>query len=152
MFQNQLLWNQSLKGKSTSSIRVHTVWRVYGLVSSLMYLRTYDSLCMTKKVSGMKNGSALINMECVPKPDIVVAGQPLPPCIQRYLKWNLSNITPIVVRRTVSNSGYRLVRSKFRRHLRIRLLLSVCRSFFILLSRIERMDGYLGKTHEIPAL
>ncbi|XP_052124662.1 tubulin monoglutamylase TTLL4 isoform X2 [Frankliniella occidentalis] len=37
-------------------------------------------------------------------------GPALPPTIQRNLKWNLSTITPLVVRRTVLNSGFRLIR------------------------------------------
>ncbi|KAJ1521378.1 hypothetical protein ONE63_003053 [Megalurothrips usitatus] len=37
-------------------------------------------------------------------------GPALPPSIQRNLKWNLSTITPLVVRRTVVNSGFRLIR------------------------------------------
>lgn len=32
--------------------------------------------------------------------------------MQKLLKWKLSSITPIVVRRTIQNSGFKLVRSE----------------------------------------
>lgn len=32
--------------------------------------------------------------------------------LQKLLKWKLSSITPIVVRRTIQNSGFKLVRSE----------------------------------------
>lgn len=35
---------------------------------------------------------------------------PLP--IQKHLKWKLTTITPIVVKRTLTNSGFRLVKSE----------------------------------------
>jgi hypothetical protein len=34
----------------------------------------------------------------------------LPREIQKHLKWRLSNITPVVVKKTLTNSGYRLLR------------------------------------------
>ncbi|GLV34593.1 Tubulin tyrosine ligase-like 4A [Carabus blaptoides fortunei] len=34
----------------------------------------------------------------------------LPPGVARFLKWRLSTITPVVVRKTLSNTGFRLVR------------------------------------------
>ncbi|GLG94629.1 Tubulin polyglutamylase TTLL4 [Gryllus bimaculatus] len=37
-------------------------------------------------------------------------GEPLPPEVSSILKWKLSTITPVVVRRTLVNSGFRLVR------------------------------------------
>jgi len=37
-------------------------------------------------------------------------GDSLPPCIQKLLKWKLSTITPVVVRRTILNSNFKLVR------------------------------------------
>ncbi|XP_066994664.2 tubulin polyglutamylase ttll-4 isoform X2 [Anabrus simplex] len=37
-------------------------------------------------------------------------GEALPPDIARHLKWKLSTITPLVVRRTLVNSGFKLVR------------------------------------------
>ncbi|XP_054266333.1 tubulin monoglutamylase TTLL4-like isoform X2 [Macrosteles quadrilineatus] len=39
-----------------------------------------------------------------------VKGAALPPSIQKLLKWKLSTITPVVVRRTVLNSNFKLVR------------------------------------------
>ncbi|XP_049950814.1 tubulin monoglutamylase TTLL4-like isoform X1 [Schistocerca serialis cubense] len=42
-------------------------------------------------------------------------GEPLPYEIGRHMKWKLSTITPLVVRRTLVNSGFRLVRSEFSR-------------------------------------
>lgn len=36
---------------------------------------------------------------------------------RRYLKWKLSTITPILVRKTLINTGFRLVRSEFTRGL-----------------------------------
>nr|CAD7571741.1 unnamed protein product [Timema californicum] len=39
-----------------------------------------------------------------------VKGESLPTEIQRLLKWKLSTITPLVVRRTLLNTGFRLVR------------------------------------------
>uniref|UniRef100_A0A1B6JU11 Tubulin polyglutamylase TTLL4 n=1 Tax=Homalodisca liturata TaxID=320908 RepID=A0A1B6JU11_9HEMI len=37
-------------------------------------------------------------------------GPGLPTCIQKLLKWKLSTITPVVVRRTIVNSNFKLVR------------------------------------------
>ncbi|XP_025207302.1 uncharacterized protein LOC112603094 [Melanaphis sacchari] len=39
-------------------------------------------------------------------------GKSFPLSLQKLLKWKLSSITPIVVRRTVQNSGFKLVRSE----------------------------------------
>lgn len=39
-------------------------------------------------------------------------GPTVPPVIQKLLKWKLTTITPIVVRKIVLNSGFRLLRSK----------------------------------------
>ncbi|XP_023707148.1 tubulin polyglutamylase TTLL4 isoform X2 [Cryptotermes secundus] len=39
-----------------------------------------------------------------------VKGEGLPAEIQRHMKWKLSTITPLVIRRTLVNSGFRLVR------------------------------------------
>ncbi|VVC41200.1 Hypothetical protein CINCED_3A015863 [Cinara cedri] len=39
-----------------------------------------------------------------------VKGESFPLPLQRLLKWKLSSITPIVVRRTIQNSGFKLVR------------------------------------------
>lgn len=39
-----------------------------------------------------------------------VKGSPLPTQIQSLLKWKLSRITPVIVRRTVYNSGFKIVR------------------------------------------
>ncbi|XP_069689202.1 tubulin monoglutamylase TTLL4-like isoform X2 [Periplaneta americana] len=44
-----------------------------------------------------------------------VKGEALPSEIQRHMKWKLSTITPLVIRRTLVNSGFRLVRSEFYR-------------------------------------
>jgi len=44
-------------------------------------------------------------------------GESLPAEIQRLMKWKLSTITPLVVRRTLINSGFRLVRSTCSRRL-----------------------------------
>lgn len=41
----------------------------------------------------------------------------LPHTANKHLKWRLSNITPIVVRKTLSNTGFRLVRSEYSRGL-----------------------------------
>lgn len=37
----------------------------------------------------------------------------IPAGSRKYFKWKLSTITPIVVRKTLTNSGFRLVRSEF---------------------------------------
>uniref|UniRef100_A0AAR5QAX9 Tubulin polyglutamylase TTLL4 n=1 Tax=Dendroctonus ponderosae TaxID=77166 RepID=A0AAR5QAX9_DENPD len=37
------------------------------------------------------------------------------PCGRKFFKWKLSTITPIIVRKTLSNSGFALVRSEFSR-------------------------------------
>lgn len=37
------------------------------------------------------------------------------PASSKALKWKLSTITPILVRRTLTNTGFRLVRSEFSR-------------------------------------
>ncbi|KAJ9579962.1 hypothetical protein L9F63_004345 [Diploptera punctata] len=39
-----------------------------------------------------------------------VKGEALPSEIQRHMKWKLSTITPLVIRRTLLNSGFKLVR------------------------------------------
>jgi len=43
---------------------------------------------------------------------IVIIGESFPLSLQKLLKWKLSSITPIVVRRTIQNSGFKLVRSE----------------------------------------
>lgn len=42
----------------------------------------------------------------------LLKGESFPPPLQKLLKWKLSSITPIVVRRTIQNSGFKLVRSE----------------------------------------
>lgn len=37
-------------------------------------------------------------------------GPKMPSSIQKHLRWRLSNITPVIVRKTLLNSGFRLVR------------------------------------------
>jgi len=39
-------------------------------------------------------------------------GESFPLVLQKFLKWKLSSVTPIVVRRTIENSGFKLVRSE----------------------------------------
>lgn len=39
-------------------------------------------------------------------------GPPMPPTIAKVLKWKLTTITPIVIRKVLLNSGFRLLRSK----------------------------------------
>ena len=41
-------------------------------------------------------------------------GPPMPPAIHKVLKWKLTLITPIVVRKVLLNSGFRLLKSKWR--------------------------------------
>ncbi|CAI6358011.1 unnamed protein product [Macrosiphum euphorbiae] len=41
-----------------------------------------------------------------------IKGESFPLSLQKLLKWKLSSITPIVVRRTIQNSGFKLVRSE----------------------------------------
>lgn len=36
----------------------------------------------------------------------------LPPGVGRFLKWRLSTITPVIVRKTLQNTGFRLVKSE----------------------------------------
>ncbi|XP_041982603.1 tubulin polyglutamylase ttll-4-like isoform X3 [Aricia agestis] len=36
----------------------------------------------------------------------------IPPAIQKHLKWKLTTITPIVVKKTLTNSGFRLIKSE----------------------------------------
>jgi len=43
---------------------------------------------------------------------IIITGESFPLSLQKLLKWKLSSITPIVVRRTIQNSGFKLVRSE----------------------------------------
>lgn len=47
----------------------------------------------------------------------------LPPG-RRYLKWKLSTITPIVVRKTLQNTGFQLIRSEFSRGVHSHFFLS----------------------------
>jgi len=42
----------------------------------------------------------------------IITGESFPLSLQKLLKWKLSSITPIVVRRTIQNSGFKLVRSE----------------------------------------
>ena len=39
-------------------------------------------------------------------------GPPMPAAITKVLKWKLTTITPIVIRKVLLNSGFRLLRSK----------------------------------------
>ena len=39
-----------------------------------------------------------------------VSETPLPAEVRKHLRWKLSNITPAVVKRIVTNSGFRLMR------------------------------------------
>lgn len=41
------------------------------------------------------------------------SGEQFPIHVHKLLRWKLSNITPVVVRKVVANSGYRLLKSKF---------------------------------------
>jgi len=43
---------------------------------------------------------------------IIITGESFPLSLQKLLKWKLSSITPIVVRQTIQNSGFKLVRSE----------------------------------------
>lgn len=40
-------------------------------------------------------------------------GPPMPAAVQKLLKWKLTAITPIVIRKVLINTGFRLLRSKF---------------------------------------
>lgn len=37
-------------------------------------------------------------------------GPPLPPCVTKILKWKLTAVTPVVVRKVLMNSGFRLLK------------------------------------------
>jgi len=43
---------------------------------------------------------------------IIITGESFPLSLQKLLKWKLSSVTPIVVRRTIQNTGFKLVRSE----------------------------------------
>lgn len=45
---------------------------------------------------------------------ICFSGEQFPIHIHKLLRWKLSNITPVVVRKVVANSGYRLLKSKLK--------------------------------------
>lgn len=40
-------------------------------------------------------------------------GAPMPVAVTRILKWKLTTITPIVIRKVLLNSGFRLLKRKF---------------------------------------
>lgn len=39
-------------------------------------------------------------------------GVPMPPAVTKILKWKLTTITPIVIRKVLLNSGFRLLKRK----------------------------------------
>lgn len=39
-------------------------------------------------------------------------GAPMPPAVTKILKWKLTTITPIVIRKVLLNSGFRLLKRK----------------------------------------
>jgi len=43
---------------------------------------------------------------------IIITGETFPLPLQKLLKWKLSSITPIVVRQTIQNSGFKLIKSE----------------------------------------
>jgi len=43
---------------------------------------------------------------------IIITGETFPLSLQKLLKWKLSSITPIVVRQTIQNSGFKIVKSE----------------------------------------
>jgi len=43
---------------------------------------------------------------------IFITGETFPSSLQKLLKWKLSSVTPIVVRQTIQNSGFKLVKSE----------------------------------------
>lgn len=42
------------------------------------------------------------------------AGPALPPCISKIMKWKLTPVTPVVVRKVLTNTGFRLLKRKLR--------------------------------------
>jgi hypothetical protein len=54
---------------------------------------------------------------------------PMPAAIHKQLKWKLTTITPVVVRTVLTNSGFRLLKSKCSRHFFFLLKKSHCNFF-----------------------
>lgn len=43
-----------------------------------------------------------------------VKGRPFPPTVQKLMKWKMTSITPVVVRKVVLNTGFKLTRNQYR--------------------------------------
>lgn len=77
------------------------------------------SFCTTESVLGRYVASAPLAASLFPHvpPYISFAshskrGPEMPPSIHKVLKWKLTTITPIVIRKVLINTGFRLLRSK----------------------------------------
>lgn len=73
-------------------------------------------------------------------------GPPMPPAVHKALKWKMTLITPIIVRKVLLNSGFRLLKSKYLSPQRSLDLINI--SF----DRNERLDRHLGEAHEESVL
>lgn len=45
--------------------------------------------------------------------DHIEKGPPMPAAVTKVLKWKLTTITPIVIRKVLANTGFRLLRSEY---------------------------------------
>lgn len=77
------------------------------------------SIITTDCVQGRYTSSAPLSASLFPHvpPYITFAthaekGPPMPAAVTKVLKWKLTTITPIVIRKVLLNSGFRLLRSK----------------------------------------
>lgn len=90
-----------------------------GLTASLDGKQSDASITTTECVVGRYATSAPLSASLFPhcSPYISFAthsekGPPLPAAMQKVLKWKLTTITPIVIRKVLLNTGFRLLRSE----------------------------------------
>lgn len=75
---------------------------------------------MTESVNGNQPTSGPLTASLFPHvppylsfADHIEKGPPMPAAVTKVLKWKLTTITPIVIRKVLSNTGFRLLRSEY---------------------------------------
>lgn len=74
-------------------------------------------------------------------------GAPMPSAVTKILKWKLTTITPIVIRKVLLNSGFRLLKRKLF-NAWLSNVPGITSIFLLQKHRDKRLDGRLGQTHE----
>lgn len=75
-------------------------------------------------------------------------GPAMPPAVNKVLKWKLTTITPIVIRKVLLNSGFRLLKRKCTTMSPLLHSSAVERARIFSIHRDKRLDGRVGKTYE----